>query len=77
MTISDVVCDHMVDMMEEIAENYMDRLESPVIREKLDRLFTEMHQAISSLEFGTPVSRAESKKAAVDMFDEIIAEKQD
>jgi hypothetical protein len=74
MTISDVVCDHMVDMMEEIAENYMDRLESPVIREKLDRLFTEMHQAISSLEFGSPVSRDQSSVASATMFDEIIAD---
>jgi hypothetical protein len=36
-----------------------------------------MHQAISSLEFGSPVSRDQSSVASATMFDEIIAEKQD
>ena len=66
MTIADVVHDHMLDIMDEIVENYTERLLNPRIKEICLELFTEMHNAISRLDWGIEHCSKQQSRTAIE-----------
>ena len=66
MAIADVIHDHMIDIMDEITENYMQRLINPRIEEICIKMFAEMHNAISQLDWGIEHCTIEQSRAAVE-----------